>query len=216
MTNRFRLRGRLARAAFRCVPPATPAAAIAQGRATSSSPISNAAGASTPPSCAPRWRPPSAAPTPTAPGTGRPPTTPARRPRSCSCANSAGACAHAPASPAAMLPMLAKIAGLLPTHTRRSEESQALQQFSTPIPLGFAASAAAAITPADSCWSLRPAPACSPSSPSSPARSLVLNELAETRAGTARPSLSRRRRHALRRRAYRRSSRRRRSRRASC
>ena len=50
------------------------------------------------------------------------------------------------ASPAAMLPMLAKIAGLLPTHTRRSEESQALQQFSTPIALGLAASAAAAIT----------------------------------------------------------------------
>ena len=48
-----------------------------------------------------------------------------------------------------MLPMLAKIAGLLPTHTRRSEESQALQQFSTPITLGLAASTAAAITPAD-------------------------------------------------------------------
>ena len=53
------------------------------------------------------------------------------------------------ASPAAMLPMLTKIAGLLPTHTRRSEESQAFQQFSTPIPLGFAARTAAAITPAD-------------------------------------------------------------------
>ena len=53
------------------------------------------------------------------------------------------------ASPAAMLPMLAKIAALLPTHTRRSEESQALQQFSTPIALGLAASTAAAITPAD-------------------------------------------------------------------
>jgi hypothetical protein len=52
-------------------------------------------------------------------------------------------------SPAAMLPMLAKIAGLLPTHTRRSEESEALQQFSTPIALGFAAGTAAAITPAD-------------------------------------------------------------------
>ena len=53
------------------------------------------------------------------------------------------------ASPAAMLPMLAKIAGLLPTHTRRSEESQALQQFSTPIALGLAASTAAAIMPTD-------------------------------------------------------------------
>ena len=53
------------------------------------------------------------------------------------------------ATPAARLLMLSKIAGLLPTHTRRSEESQALQQFSTPIPLGFCAAAAAAITPAD-------------------------------------------------------------------
>ena len=49
-------------------------------------------------------------------------------------------------SPAAALPMLAKVAGLLPTHTRRSEESQALQQFSTPVPLGLAVAAAAAIT----------------------------------------------------------------------
>ena len=53
------------------------------------------------------------------------------------------------ASPAAMLPMLAKLASLLPTHTRRSEESQALQQFSTPIALGLAASTAAAITSTD-------------------------------------------------------------------
>ena len=53
------------------------------------------------------------------------------------------------ATPAARLSMLTKVAGLLPTHTRRSEESQALQQFSTPIPLGFCAAAAAAITPAD-------------------------------------------------------------------
>src|SRR3546814_3857660 len=53
------------------------------------------------------------------------------------------------ASPAATLPMLTKSAGLLPTHTRRSEESQAFQQFSTPIALGLAASAAAAITPTD-------------------------------------------------------------------
>jgi predicted RNA methylase len=52
-------------------------------------------------------------------------------------------------SPAAMLAMLAKLAALAPTHTRRSEESVALQQFSTPIALGFAASFAAAITPGD-------------------------------------------------------------------
>jgi predicted RNA methylase len=49
----------------------------------------------------------------------------------------------------AFLAMLEKLAGLLPTHTRRSEESQAFQQFSTPIGLGFAAATAAAMSAAD-------------------------------------------------------------------
>src|SRR5262249_45594275 len=53
------------------------------------------------------------------------------------------------ASPSRFLAMLTKLAALVPSHTRRSEESQALQQFSTPIGLGFVASTAAAITPAD-------------------------------------------------------------------
>jgi predicted RNA methylase len=53
------------------------------------------------------------------------------------------------ASPAAELAMHARIAALFPTHTRRSEESQALQQFSTPLPLAFVAAQAAAITPSD-------------------------------------------------------------------
>ncbi|HEX8418484.1 MAG TPA: strawberry notch family protein [Sphingomonas sp.] len=52
-------------------------------------------------------------------------------------------------SPAARLSVLAKLVALLPTQTRRSEESQAMQQFSTPVPLGLAALTAAAITPAD-------------------------------------------------------------------
>jgi predicted RNA methylase len=52
-------------------------------------------------------------------------------------------------TPAARLSALSKIGDLLPTHTRRSEESQALQQFSTPLPLGLAALTAAAITPDD-------------------------------------------------------------------
>jgi predicted RNA methylase len=87
------------------------------------------------------------------------------------------------ASLAAMLPMLTKIAGLLPTHTRRSEESQALQQFSTPIALGLAASAAAAITPAD--LVLEPSAGTGPLTilAEIAGGSLVLNELAETRAG---------------------------------
>ncbi|WP_296710289.1 strawberry notch family protein [Rhodoblastus sp.] len=53
------------------------------------------------------------------------------------------------ASPAARLAALTKIAGLLPSHTRRSEQSQALQQFSTPVPLGLAALTAAAVAPTD-------------------------------------------------------------------
>ena len=61
-----------------------------------------------------------------------------------------GPAMQAPANaPAALLAMLAKVAALLPSHTRRSEESQALQQFSTPLALGLVASAAAAVTPAD-------------------------------------------------------------------
>jgi hypothetical protein len=53
------------------------------------------------------------------------------------------------ASRCAFLAMLEKLAALVPSHTRRSEESEALQQFSTPIELGFAVSVAAAITSDD-------------------------------------------------------------------
>ncbi|MEQ8285729.1 strawberry notch-like NTP hydrolase domain-containing protein [Thalassospira sp.] len=53
------------------------------------------------------------------------------------------------ASPAALLSMIGRIAGLLPTHTRRSEESQSLQQFSTPAPLALVAAIAAGVTPDD-------------------------------------------------------------------
>ena len=113
------------------------------------------------------------------------------------------------ASPAAMLPMLAKIAGLLPTHTRRSEESQALQQFSTPI----AARPRGERRRRDHAGRLVLEPS---------AGTGLLAILAETRRRLARsqrtgrnarrasrPSLSRHRRHPLRRRADRRSSRRR-------
>lgn len=52
-------------------------------------------------------------------------------------------------SPQSTLAMVTRLARLLPTHTCRSEESQALQQFSTPIPLAYVASRAARITAAD-------------------------------------------------------------------
>jgi hypothetical protein len=48
------------------------------------------------------------------------------------------------ASPARFLAMLAKLAALVPSDAWRSEASQALQQLSTPIALGFIASSAAA------------------------------------------------------------------------
>jgi predicted RNA methylase len=86
------------------------------------------------------------------------------------------------ASPAAMLPMLAKIANLLPTHSRRSEESEALQQFSTPIMLGLAASAAAAITPTDIVLEPSAGTGLLAILAELSGASLVLNELAETRA----------------------------------
>ena len=86
------------------------------------------------------------------------------------------------ASPTAMLPMLAKIASLLPTHTRRSEESQALQQLSTPIAFGLAAAPPPPLRRPTSCSNRPQVPACSPSSRSSLAHRWCLNELAETRA----------------------------------
>ncbi len=54
-----------------------------------------------------------------------------------------------PQGPAAMLSMLERLAALEPSHTRRSEEQIRLQQFSTPLPLAYAAAQAAMIRPAD-------------------------------------------------------------------
>jgi predicted RNA methylase len=85
-------------------------------------------------------------------------------------------------SPAALLAMLAKVAALLPSHTRRSEESQALQQFSTPIALGFAVATAAAITPADLVLEPSAGTGLLAIFAELAGCRLALNELAETRA----------------------------------
>lgn len=53
------------------------------------------------------------------------------------------------ASPHTALARFEALARLLPSHTRRSETSQALQQFSTPAGLGFVVAAVAAIRPGD-------------------------------------------------------------------
>jgi predicted RNA methylase len=90
--------------------------------------------------------------------------------------------AHA-GSPAAFLAMHGKVAALLPSQTRRSEESQRFQQFSTPISLGFVVASAAAMTAADT--------AIEPSAGTGllaifaelGGARLILNELGDTRAG---------------------------------
>jgi predicted RNA methylase len=79
--------------------------------------------------------------------------------------------------------MLAKLAALLPSHTRRSEESQAFQQFSTPIGLAFVACVAAAITPADVVLEPSAGTGLLAIHAELAGGSLILNELANTRAG---------------------------------
>ncbi len=86
-------------------------------------------------------------------------------------------------TPAARLSALTKIAGLLPTHTRRSTESQNFQQFSTPIPLGLVAAHAAAITPTDRVLEPSAGTGLLAILAEIAGGALVLNELAETRAG---------------------------------
>ncbi|MBX9864156.1 MAG: strawberry notch family protein [Hyphomicrobium sp.] len=85
-------------------------------------------------------------------------------------------------STAASLPMLAKIASLMPTHTRRSEETQAFQQFSTPAPLGLAGLAAAAVTPADRVLEPSAGTGLLAILAEIAGAKLMLNELADTRA----------------------------------
>ncbi|MGH7077722.1 MAG: strawberry notch-like NTP hydrolase domain-containing protein, partial [Acetobacteraceae bacterium] len=83
----------------------------------------------------------------------------------------------------AMLDMLARLAAQLPTQTRRSEESERLQQFSTPITLGFAAAEAAMMTPADLVLEPSAGTGLLAIFAEMAGVRLVLNEIADTRAG---------------------------------
>ncbi|HEY1244681.1 MAG TPA: strawberry notch family protein [Hyphomicrobiaceae bacterium] len=83
----------------------------------------------------------------------------------------------------ALLPMLAKVAALLPSHTRRSEEGETYQQFSTPLPLAFVAATAASIAPADHVLEPSAGTGLLAIFGELAGASLVLNELAEARAG---------------------------------
>jgi len=86
------------------------------------------------------------------------------------------------ASPASRLSSLTKIVRLLPTHTRRSEEAQAFQQFSTPVPLGLAALTAASLTPTDRVLEPSAGTGLLAILAEIADSALILNELAETRA----------------------------------
>ena len=88
---------------------------------------------------------------------------------------------------AAVLPMFERIAGLLPTHTRRSEEMETFQQFSTPIPLGLAALAAAGLRPGDRVLEPSAGTGLLAVLAEIAGAKITLNELAENRAALLRP-----------------------------
>jgi len=87
-----------------------------------------------------------------------------------------------PLSPEQLLVMLEKLVQLCPTHTKRSDDSARLQQFSTPLSIGVAALAAASLTPGDVVLE----PSAGTGLLAVLARlhgaELILNELCETRA----------------------------------
>ncbi|CAO3425645.1 strawberry notch-like NTP hydrolase domain-containing protein [Azospirillum doebereinerae] len=85
--------------------------------------------------------------------------------------------------PAAFVAMLERLATRLPSQTRRSEESQTRQQFSTPLPLGAVVTEAAALTPADRVLEPSAGTGLLAIFAELVGASLVLNELADTRAG---------------------------------
>ena len=87
-----------------------------------------------------------------------------------------------------MLAMLETLAALEPSHTRRSEEQLRFQQFSTPLPLAYAALQAAAVRPGDvvlepSAGTGMLAVMAECALGGKAAGALHLNELAATRAG---------------------------------
>ncbi len=86
------------------------------------------------------------------------------------------------ASPEATLAMMKRVAELVPTHTRRSDESQAMQQLSPPPPLAFVTAHAAAISSSDVVIEPSAGTGLLAVHAEMARASLVLNELAATRA----------------------------------
>lgn len=81
------------------------------------------------------------------------------------------------------LAMLERLAALLPSHTKRSEESDRLQQFSTPLGLGFLAAHAAQIATGDLALEPSAGTGLLAIHAEVAGAALVLNELADTRRG---------------------------------
>ena len=86
-------------------------------------------------------------------------------------------------SAAAMLEMLTRLSARLASQTRRSEESEHLQQFSTPLALGFAAAEAAMLAPDDLLLEPSAGTGMLAIFAELARARLALNEIAETRAG---------------------------------
>jgi hypothetical protein len=87
------------------------------------------------------------------------------------------------AAPDDLLAMLARLAARLPSQTRRSEESEQLQQFSTPMPLGAVAARAARMGPGDLVLEPSAGTGLLAVFAQMAGAALALNEIAPTRAG---------------------------------
>ncbi|SNT15165.1 strawberry notch family protein [Sphingopyxis indica] len=86
-------------------------------------------------------------------------------------------------APQRQLAMWQRIAARVPTQTRRSEEGQSFQQFSTPLPLAFVAAFAAAIRPGDCVLEPSAGTGMLAVHAGLAGATLALNEFAELRAG---------------------------------
>ena len=84
--------------------------------------------------------------------------------------------------PSRVLAMLSKIGALLPSETRRSEESHALQQFSTPLEFAYVASLAAGLGAGDTVLEPSAGTGMLAIHAELAGAKLILNEWAETRA----------------------------------
>ena len=85
------------------------------------------------------------------------------------------------ATPAQYLAMIERLSALLPSHTRRSEESDQFQQFSTPLGLAYLMGHAAQIAPGEAVLEPSAGTGLLAIQAEAAGASLILNELADTR-----------------------------------